>query len=944
MTDWISSASEVVWRGALAATVPVLLIALLARFVPARPATRHTLWLIALAWFVAAPLLPAAPAGWRFWDRLVAARTDTDLNAAPADPTAEKKFAAYSSERPDADDASSAPRVPTPPRTGARRETGLPPSLAQAACESGRRSQSLRQGIVQGRNSAAKELSAALLGLRAANQDENGTAADDRPTCLSAAESQDEIEESASLAWLGSLVSDFSSAAGEATRSLFGQLSPFAAWAWLGGAMFLILARPLASWLFQQNLVIGAECPRAVQDLVAQAATHVGLERPPRIVMVEDAISPMVSFVGGPRLLLPARLWSQLDDAGRRAILYHELAHLRRGDHWVRWAECIVSAVYWWHPLMWWIRRGLAEEAENCCDAWVTWLLPAGRRAYARALLKTTEFIHSGGLPTPALGIGVSTVRARRIARRLTMVMTKTTRPGMSMSGLALVVALAVVGWLTTPAWSKPARAPTPPTPPVAAAPTVGMVQPATPAPMVVAVPGQPTPPVEVISGVPLTPPVAPDGVAGLLHAGTSWVYDLVDEEGPRAGAIRRRSDDEDDGDIKARLERLERRLEEMAAMRARTPAPFKIDVGGEKIAREYRLPAGKLEALMALMSRQDVPITVQGGGDHITVHATAQQHEVFEAFVRMINPGDGSRSLPRTSVLAPGSLPRIAPGQAYGVAPAARLGRTFSRSPRAAEPKELSESIRRDVEHLMKEREKVESKAAELRGRADEFRAKAGEMADQRARDELKHQAQELAEQAREMARQAREMKQQLRDQRRNAADAEKLKTKARVDASGGRRDEDGDDDDDEDVDDDNVAALAAEAALADAIKIHEPNGKESNNGGEIYNKAFALHNAGKYAEAVELFKKAANAGFSEGASLYNAACGYARLGEKDRAFEYLEKSWSAGYQDVGHMREDDDLNNLRGDKRLDKILDRGGKDKDGDKDDDDDDDDGDK
>ena len=41
-------------------------------------------------------------------------------------------------------------------------------------------------------------------------------------------------------------------------------------------------------------------------------------------------------------------------------------------------------------------------------------------------------------------------------------------------------------------------------------------------------------------------------------------------------------------------------------------------------------------------MSRQDVPILIEGQNDCIIVHATPGQHEVFAAFVAMINPGSG--------------------------------------------------------------------------------------------------------------------------------------------------------------------------------------------------------------------------------------------------------------------------------------------------------------
>ena len=92
------------------------------------------------------------------------------------------------------------------------------------------------------------------------------------------------------------------------------------------------------------------------------------------------------------------------------------------------------------------VMNRLHEEAEFCCDAWVTWLLPRGRRAYAEALLQTKQFISTNHRPVPASGIGVTTTgRARRFARRITMVMTERVTPRLSVSGSALAVVLASV-------------------------------------------------------------------------------------------------------------------------------------------------------------------------------------------------------------------------------------------------------------------------------------------------------------------------------------------------------------------------------------------------------------------------------------------------------------------------------------------------------------------
>lgn len=56
-------------------------------------------------------------------------------------------------------------------------------------------------------------------------------------------------------------------------------------------------------------------------------------------------------------------------------------------------------------------------------------------------------------------------------------------------------------------------------------------------------------------------------------------------------------------------------------------------------ISRTYTISQGKLEALLNLMARQDVPIFVARTEDGIEVTATARQHEIFAAFVSMIDP-----------------------------------------------------------------------------------------------------------------------------------------------------------------------------------------------------------------------------------------------------------------------------------------------------------------
>ena len=62
-----------------------------------------------------------------------------------------------------------------------------------------------------------------------------------------------------------------------------------------------------------------------------------------------------------------------------------------------------------------------------------------------------------------------------------------------------------------------------------------------------------------------------------------------------------------------------------------------------ETTAISYTLSRGKLRALIELMAREDVPVLIERDETRITVHGTKRQHEIFGAFVRMIEPESAS-------------------------------------------------------------------------------------------------------------------------------------------------------------------------------------------------------------------------------------------------------------------------------------------------------------
>jgi bla regulator protein BlaR1 len=222
---------------------------------------------------------------------------------------------------------------------------------------------------------------------------------------------------------------------------------------WLAGSGGWVA---LAAWRirsFARLLRHAAPAPQLVRERAEELARRLDLRRCPEIGLLPGCLSPMLWALGGsPRLFLPIGLWEQLNDDQRDALLAHELAHLKRGDHWVRGLELIVTALYWWHPVLWWARRALREAEEQCCDAWVVWILPGSAKSYADALMTTVDFLSGARVAVPVAASGAGHLSS--LKRRLTMILLERTPRSLSRSGRLTMFGLALALLPLAPAWA----------------------------------------------------------------------------------------------------------------------------------------------------------------------------------------------------------------------------------------------------------------------------------------------------------------------------------------------------------------------------------------------------------------------------------------------------------------------------------------------------------
>jgi len=220
---------------------------------------------------------------------------------------------------------------------------------------------------------------------------------------------------------------------------------PYLLGVWVAGALVVGWRQLRETVRFARFTARALPAGDSLMAEVAIVANRLGV-RVPAVRVLTGLTSPVMWCLWRPVLLWPAGLECRLKADGRRAVLAHELAHLRRRDHWVRRLEMVAAVLHWWNPLFWLARKKLRADAELACDAWATG--QADRRAYAEALLEVCSF-NPRRRPAPA--VGVIGEGRRAMQERLTMIM-RDRVPCRLAFGAKLVVALMAIA--AVPAWT----------------------------------------------------------------------------------------------------------------------------------------------------------------------------------------------------------------------------------------------------------------------------------------------------------------------------------------------------------------------------------------------------------------------------------------------------------------------------------------------------------
>jgi len=164
----------------------------------------------------------------------------------------------------------------------------------------------------------------------------------------------------------------------------------YSAMVWLTGFCVVLAAGAIGYRRNMHRIRSNASAPdRKLQAAIEEAAEKAGLKRAPQTLISPAVASPAVTGLVRPVLLLPTGFPKGFSAVEARLILLHEFTHLKRFDLPLNWLLCVLQAMHWFNPLLWFAFARMRADREAACDARVLSIDTTDRRSeYGGALLK----------------------------------------------------------------------------------------------------------------------------------------------------------------------------------------------------------------------------------------------------------------------------------------------------------------------------------------------------------------------------------------------------------------------------------------------------------------------------------------------------------------------------------------------------------------------------
>lgn len=217
----------------------------------------------------------------------------------------------------------------------------------------------------------------------------------------------------------------------------------FLIWLVVITAMLLLLIQRV---MFVYGLIKQSQKANSLlTDALEFCRKKIGLKQKVSLKVSPNATSPAVCGLFRPVILIPNNLAPSLGSSHLRAVLMHELAHIKRGDLWINVAQTLLQIIYFYNPLLWLANAVIRRVREQAVDETVQVALAEKATQYPETLLNVAKL----AFERPALSLRlVGVVESKnelkaRIKKMLEMPVPKTAKLGIV--GLIIIIITAIV-------------------------------------------------------------------------------------------------------------------------------------------------------------------------------------------------------------------------------------------------------------------------------------------------------------------------------------------------------------------------------------------------------------------------------------------------------------------------------------------------------------------
>jgi serine/threonine-protein phosphatase 6 regulatory ankyrin repeat subunit B len=175
---------------------------------------------------------------------------------------------------------------------------------------------------------------------------------------------------------------------------------------WLLGVFLFLLwvgfrAVRYTLWLHSRRRSLPVHLKRKLQE----PFDCLNFKKLPRIWLTKDIGQPFVWGLLRGSVYLPVDFTDLDCPQHNRTVIVHELSHIIRYDAAINLIQILAQAIFWFHPVVWWVNRKIRQEREKCCDEMVVAQFSTAPEHYTDAIVEALTAEQRSAHPVPSLAI-----------------------------------------------------------------------------------------------------------------------------------------------------------------------------------------------------------------------------------------------------------------------------------------------------------------------------------------------------------------------------------------------------------------------------------------------------------------------------------------------------------------------------------------------------------